>query len=235
MKRFYKLVSSKKEGDGYIIELDGRPVKTPLKKTLFAPNETLANALIKEWSEQGEEIIPDTMPLTQLLSTKIDKVNGDRQSLQKPLLNYLDTDLVCYFADHPPELGVSQEEAWKPHLQWFETKFGSALKTTTGLAAVKHDPATHNAVQTYVDELSDDHFTILQMLVPLSGSLVLAMAFLENQLNADEIFAAIRVEETFKAEIYNEDFYGADPAQEGKDNTIKRDLKAVQEYRDALR
>lgn len=234
MKRFYKLVSSKKEGDGFVIELDGRPVKTPLKNTLVAPNEMLANALINEWSAQGDEIIPDSMPITQLLSTKIDKVESDRESLQKPLLNYLDTDLVCYFADHPPELRVSQEESWNPYLQWFETKFGCPLKTTTGLAAVKHDDAAHNAVREYVDKLSHDYFTILQMLVPLSGSIVLAMAFLEKQLNADDLFAAIRVEETFKADIYNEDFYGADPAQEGKDNAIKRDLKAAQEYRDAL-
>ena len=230
MKRFYKMVSVREDAHGYIIELDGRPVKTPLKSPLIAPNEDLANALVREWSAQEEEIIPDTMPLTQLLSTKIDKVQNDRASLEAPLLKYLDTDLICYFTDHPPELKQAQEVAWTPYLQWFEKRFAAALKTTTDLAALTHDPKAHAAVKHAVSDLSDDHFTILQLATPLSGSLVLALAFIEGELDAKDLFAAMRIEETHKAKIYNEDFYGADPMEEAKDKAIQKDLNAAQEY-----
>ncbi len=230
MKRFYKLVSTHKDQGGYAIALDGKPVKTPLKSPLKAPNEDIANAIVQEWAGQGEQIIPDSMPLTQILSTHIDKVEKERAAMEKPLLKYLDTDLICYRAESPPELKQAQEEVWDEYLDWFKQKFGVKLETTTKLSALKQPRAAHDSVARYVDTLPDNRFTILQMVIPISGSVVLGLAFIEGAISAQELFKAIRVEESFKAEIYNEDFYGQDPAQEAKDNAIQRDLEAAQTY-----
>ena len=81
MKRFDKLVSTQSRSGGFLITLDGRPVKTALKNELLAPAEELANAIVLEWSEQEEDIIPDSMPLTQILSTKIDRVSHEREAM----------------------------------------------------------------------------------------------------------------------------------------------------------
>lgn len=230
MKRFYKLVSTQKSQGGYTVELDGKPVKTPLKSTLLAPNEAIAHELVREWAGQGDDIIPDSMPLTQILSTQIDKVERERDRLQAPLLKYLDTDLICYRTDKPEELRRAQEEAWNPAIDWFEKKFSAPLKITTGLSALQQSPQAHKAAQDYVQSLPNEHFTILQLVAPISGSVVLGCAFVEGQISAEQLFKAIRVEENFKAAIYNEDFYGQDPAQEAKDKAIQRDLEAAQTY-----
>lgn len=229
MKRFYTLVSTRNG----VIELDGRPVKTPLKADLIAPNEALANALVTEWSNQGEEIVPDSMPLTQILSTEIDKVQHERGAMQTALLKYLDTDLLCYRAPEPPELKTAQEASWEPHLQWFEDRFGT-MQTTKGLGALTQDKNTHEAVQAYIAPLSSSHFNLLQLVSALSGSLILGLAFVEKKAAADGIFAAMRVEENFKAKLYNEALHGPDPAQDEKDQAIVRDLKAAEAFRDLL-
>ena len=44
-KRFYKEVSTQPGEGGWSILLDGRPVKTPAKRALHVPSETLATAL----------------------------------------------------------------------------------------------------------------------------------------------------------------------------------------------
>ncbi len=230
MKRFYKLVSTQKTENGYLITLDGRPVKTALKAELLAANEALANTLVLEWSQQKEEIIPDTMPLTQILSTKIDRVSKERDAMQALLFKYLDTDLLCYRTDQPPELKKAQEDLWNPYLDWFETAYGIALETTEGLSALKQPDEAHEAVQDKIKALDHDHFTILQLTTSACGSLILGLAALAGKANADEIFAAMRVEENFKAKIYNEAFYGADPAQKIKDKAIQDDLKAAMRY-----
>ena len=82
----------------------------------------------------------------------------------------------------------------------------------------------------YVNALNDDQFTILQVLTPLSGSVILAMAFVEQAIDAEALFNAIRVEEQFQAEVYNEEKYGQDPAQEKKDAAVKVDLAAAEQY-----
>lgn len=230
MKRFYTLVSTQKTDGGYLISLDGRSVKTALKAELLAPTESLANALQLEWAGQEEEIIPDSMPLTQILSTKIDRVAKERDAMQTYLFKYLDTDLLCYRAEEPPELKAAQEEAWDKHLNWFEKECGLSLETTFGLTAIAQPKAAHDKVQSQIKALDDDHFTAFQLISSLCGSIVLGLAALNGKATADELYAAIRVEENFKAEIYNEELHGADPAQEVKDKAIQKDLKATIEY-----
>src|SRR5262249_48475991 len=56
------------------IVLDGRPVKTPARRTLAAPTRALAQALAAEWEAQRDVIDPAKMPLTRLANTIIDGV-----------------------------------------------------------------------------------------------------------------------------------------------------------------
>lgn len=230
MKRFYTLVSTHAVDEGFEIHLDGRPVKTPMKQTLHAPNEAVANALQAEWAGQGEEITPDDMPLTQILSTQIDRIGAERHTIETTLLKYLDTDLICYFTEHPPTLKTAQEDAWMPYLRWFETYFKTPLATTTDIKAITQAPAAHRAVKDYVSALDDAYFTVLQLIASLAGSITLAMAALEEGKSTADLFTAMRVEENFKAEIYNEDFYGPDPAQNEKDQATKTELDAALHY-----
>lgn len=230
MKRFYKMVSSRKEAGGYAVELDGRPVKTPMKKLLLAPSEIVADALVKEWAGQGDEIKPDTMPLTQILSTQLDRIAAERGVIENTLLKYLDTDLLCYRADRPPKLREAQEALWDKHLEWFEKTLGATLETTTGLSALSQSKSAHDAVEAHVKSLDDAHFTVLQLVSSIAGSVVLGLTFVAGKTNAEEISSATHVEEDFKAKIYNEEFYGCDPAQEAKDKATHEELKSAEEY-----
>jgi chaperone required for assembly of F1-ATPase len=90
--------------------------------------------------------------------------------------------------------------------------------------------ALHDLVSGFIHSLDDDHFAVLQIIVPATGSLVLGLAFVEGAITAEEAFAAIRVEENYKAALYNEALHGPDPAQEKKDHAIMSDLKACAEF-----
>lgn len=230
MKRFYKLVSSRPEGAGHAVLLDGRPVKTPGRRALIAPTPELAKAIVFEWAAQKEKIIPADMPLTQILSTKIDRVAVERAAMEKAILAYLDTDLICYRAPAPPELVRMQAEAWDKWLSWFEAKSGTALETTEGLDALRQPSRAHEAARVFVEGLDNDHFTVLQIAASFAGSLVLAMAFAAGEAGAGEIFACARIEERHKAQIYDESRYGPDPAQQKKDEAALRDLRAAEKF-----
>jgi chaperone required for assembly of F1-ATPase len=230
MKRFYTLVSTRKTEGGYEIHLDGRPVKTPLKNLLRVPNEDLASLLVREWAAQEGSIIPDTMPITQIVSTRIDRVPNERAAMSAALFKYMDTDLLCYRTDDPPELGEMQAQSWDRWLTWFADRFGSALETTFTIRALKHPEEAHKAVQDYVKNLDDNRFTVFQLVTPLSGSIILALAFVEGAITPEELFDATHVEEYHKAQIYDEEKYGPDPMQEKKDIALRRDLEAAHTF-----
>lgn len=230
MKKFYALVSHKHEEAGYSILLDGRPVKTAAKNVLLAPNEDIANAVVAEWAGQEEEILPDTMPLTQILNTKIDRITGARANLTPELLKFFNTDLLCYPAPGPEKLVVHQNALWSPWRDWFAGKFGKSLETTTGLGALTHPPELHDKIKDEVEAMNDDRFTIFQIATPLAGSIVLGLAFTQGAASADDLMKAAFTEEDFKSELYNEEQYGPDPLTEKKRVASRRDLEAAEFY-----
>ncbi len=230
MKRFYNLVSTSKVGDGYHIMLDNRPVKTKSGTYLCAPNEGIAAQIAGEWVGQVKEIIPETMPFTQILTTKIDRVKVEREVMSAAILKYLDTDLLCYVAEQPEGLVKLQQEKWQIWLDWFEIEFGYKLNKTTGLSAITHDKHAHKAVAEYVEVLDDARFTILQIVTSVSGSLVLGVAMVQGAANPKQIFEACFVEEIFKDSLYDVEKYGCDPAIEKAQKSAMQDLTSAQGY-----
>src|SRR6201999_1425142 len=73
-RRFYQAATVTASPDGYAITLDGKPVHTPARRALRAPDASLAAALAQEWQAQGEAIDPSRMPLTRLVNVIIDGV-----------------------------------------------------------------------------------------------------------------------------------------------------------------
>jgi chaperone required for assembly of F1-ATPase len=230
MKRFYKLVTTAPHDGGFAVHLDGKPVKTPAGHTLRAPQAALADAIMAEWAAQGDVIAPDTMPLTQILTTAQDRAIPQRDVIMAEVLNYLDTDLLCYRADRPDGLVAAQAAQGDPVLAWFADKYGAALQTTTGLAALRQPAVAHDAARAAVAAMDDMRFAVFQMVVSVTGSIVLALAFIDGVRDADALFAAMHVEEDFKAQIYNEDFYGRAPQQEKRESAVRRDLAAAQAF-----
>lgn len=230
MKRFYKMVSFTHQPEGFSLCLDGKPVKTPGRNLLLAPTKIMAEALQAEWAGQGEAIVPETMPLTQILNTKIDKIPQDRGEIEALLLKYLDTDLLCYRCEEPPEVALVQKSLWDPWLVWFEKTFGVGLKTTDALAAITQPPAARQAVQERIQNLDLESFTVLQIAVPVAGSLVLGLAFVLGDASPDDLVRAAFAEEDYKAILYKDDQYGPDPLTEKKRIAMLRDLDGAALY-----
>lgn len=233
MKRVYKLASSTKTEDGFVLQLDGKSVKTPLGQPLASPNKTLADSIVQEWAGQGDEIVPDSMPMTQMLTTALDG-SRERDAMTKAILKYLDTDLLCYRVKQPEELAKRQKEIWDRWLVWFDEHFESPLETTFGLDALKQSDKTHKQIWNYIEALDEYYFSVLQVVTSISGSIVLALAFLEHEANEDDVFAASELEEIYHAELANEAVHGADPVQEKRQNSMKRDLKSSRIFLDLL-
>lgn len=230
MKRFYKIVTTQESAGIYKILLDGRPIKTPQKNTLATEHKNLAEAIMLEWAAQKDNILPDTMPLTQILTTKIDRVTAMRDEMAERLLKYLDTDLVCYRAGDQPDIAKKQAALWDPALKWFEQKCGVALKTTNELQAVTQPQKAREEMTRIIENLDDNQFAILQLATSIAGSIILGLMFQQGAIDAETLLDASRVEENHYAALYRADKYGPDPMQEKKDFAALQDLKAAENF-----
>ena len=73
-KRFWKAASVVADEGGFAVHLDGRPVKTPAKQPLLLPTHALATLVAAEWDAQSGLVNPETMPITRMANSAIDKV-----------------------------------------------------------------------------------------------------------------------------------------------------------------
>ena len=205
MKRFYKTVTLEKEADGYGIFLDGKPVRTPLRKILLLPQKELAAKVAAEWDAQQEKIKMDDMRLTQLAYTYADKAESEKQGIIAELLPYIETELICYPAPHPAELQQEQQQLWQPVMRLFTEKTGIALKTVTEITGAANGAEETAAFEAVLQQEDGLVLTAVQAAVPLLGSAVLGYALAKKMIAAAEAHEAALVEELYQAKRWGDD------------------------------
>ena len=205
MKRVYREATTRQAGDGWGVALDAKPMRTPARHELIVPSVALAAAIAAEWDAQQDDIGPATMPLTRLAATAIDRARTQRDLVVAETANYAGTDLVCYRADHPPELVARQQAECQPLLDWTMLRYDASLAVTSGVLPQPQSPAALKAFAAAVTAQDDFRLTALHTMTAACGSLVIALALLEGRLDAAAAFAISQLDETFQIESWGED------------------------------
>jgi chaperone required for assembly of F1-ATPase len=205
VKRFWKQVSVDRDGAGWVIRLDERPVRTPARALLAVPCEALVEAIAEEWRSVGETIDPRAMPLTGLANAAIDRIAPDRQAFASGLAKYAEADLACYRSDWPPELVSRQANSWDDLLAWGRRRYDVDFATTLGLLHVPQPQATIDRLSQAVSELDPFHLAGLSPLVTTGGSLVAGLAVLERALTPEQAWEAVSVDERWQLEQWGSD------------------------------
>jgi chaperone required for assembly of F1-ATPase len=207
IKRFYKKADAAADdsGAGWRVLLDGRAVKTPAKADFLLPTEVLAREVAAEWDAQGEKVLPSTMPIMQLAATAIDRVRPNRATVIAELTGYGRSDLLCYRASFPEDLIERQAKAWQPLLDWSKNHLGVALNVTEGVMPIRQDDQSLRRLQDHVEGFDDYYLTALHSLTTVSGSVIIGLAVMNKQINAQTAFEAAQLDEEYSMEKWGED------------------------------
>ena len=213
MKRFWTEATVAPVDGGLAILLDGKPMRIPGGVPLLLTNPALAAAVAAEWQAAGGSpggaMTMDDVPLTRLAGTAQDRVAPDPAPTVNALARYGETDLLCYRAEHPPELALRQARAWQPWLDWAERTHGARLRLAAGVVHVAQDLAALAALRRAVAAQTPAVLAALGVAVPLLGSVVLGLALAEGALDAGMADTLAHVDEAFQAEGWGEDALAA--------------------------
>lgn len=228
--RFYKEVSVGSADGFHRVLLDGKPVKTPGGAFLALPFTSLAQAIAEEWNAQDKSIRPETMILTKLANTAIDRVATNLANTRQRTLAFGKSDVLCYRADVPAELVRRQTLAWDPLLAWAQERFGVSLCTANGLSFVEQDQETLRAFDDVLANCDTFALTGLYSAASLLGSLVIALALLEHKLTSEEAFTAANLDRIYQAERW-----GWDPEEASKAAAERVELNQISRFLELLR
>jgi chaperone required for assembly of F1-ATPase len=190
---------------GFAILLDDRRLRTPTKMPLIVPSRALAEAIATEWRAQGEQIVPQTMPLSKLAITAIDGVRGATAAVAADIVKFAGSDLLCYRAEGPEGLTQRQAEVWDPLLLWCEAELEAGFSLAEGVIPVEQSRAALDRIAAEIARFDPLSLTCLHVVTTLTGSALLALAHAKGRLSADEAWAAAHIDEDWQISQWGED------------------------------
>jgi chaperone required for assembly of F1-ATPase len=212
-KRFWTLATAVKADHGFTVHLDARPVRTPAKSAFTLPTRAMAQAAADEWQAQAGRVRPETMPVTRMANSAIDKVTPLRDAVVAEIAGFGGTDLLCYRATQPQALIDRQATAWDPILHWSANTLQAPLTTTQGVIPIAQPQASLDALTARVAALDPFRLMALHDLVAISGSLLLGLAVTAGKLTAEAAWDACRIDENWQSEQWGEDEEAAQHAE----------------------
>lgn len=205
-KRFYTSVSHVEDDDGFLLQLDGRPVRTPARALLKVASRPVIERLVEEWSAQRDHIDPKTMPLTRLVNSAIDGVAANMAEVRAEIVRFSGTDLLCYRAEAPERLVARQSAHWDPVLRWAEAHLNGRFLLAAGVIHVAQPGATLKAVDNALARIQSPlDLAALHTMTTLMGSFLLALAVREGQLTTEEAWRSAHIDEDWNIEQWGED------------------------------
>jgi chaperone required for assembly of F1-ATPase len=203
-KRFYSQAHAAEGEGGFALLLDGKQVKTPLRRPLAAPSQALTEKIAGEWNAQAELIDPGRMPLTRLANAVIDAVADAPQPVADEVAEYLGSDLLCYRAAAPAGLIELQAWHWDPVLAWARDVLGARFVLVQG---VMHVAQPKEAVDAARAGIPADPWRLgaVSTITTLTGSGLLALALNAGALEDAAAWAAAHVDEDWQMSQWGRD------------------------------
>jgi chaperone required for assembly of F1-ATPase len=205
MKRFYKEVETIAESDGWIVLLDGKSIKTPAWQTLLMPTIGMAEKVVREWEEQGDMIVPLSMPLTRYANATIDRTRTMRDDVIEQICAFGQSDMLCYRVAEPPDLVERQLAEWQPLLDWLSASRDINLSVTAGIIQIDQPPSTLERVNDVVSAFDDFQLTGLHAVTTVCGSIALGLALADGHIDCAETLELATLEERHQMGLWGED------------------------------
>ena len=205
-KRFYSRADVAETPEGFAVELDGRPVRTPGRALLALPSAAAAALVAHEFDAQGETINPVSMPVLRLVNSAIDGVAPDTGAVLDDIVRFSGSDLICYRAGSPDALVARQADAWDPVLDWAHSALGARFFLAQGVVHVEQPAESVVAVASWLGRRREPlRLAAIHVMTSLTGSALLALGLEAGALDPDQAWAAAHVDEDWNAEQWGED------------------------------
>ena len=204
-RRTWKKTTLKKVGSVFEVFLDDKPLITPKKNKILLPTRKLGEKILEEWAQQLDAIDPSQMPYTRLVNSAIDKVQPNYEAVVLDLLNYGETDLLCYRTGSPQDLVSKQSKLWDPILIWAKNELSIDLKTTFGIIYNAQDAGQ---IQILAEEINSyDSFTLTGFydFVTISGSILVALSLYYKQISPSHAIDISFLDEDWQREKWGHD------------------------------
>ena len=128
-----------------------------------------------------------------------------RRLTEENIINFLDTDLVCYRANKGTELEKIQKKFWDPYINFCEKKFKLNYKKNYSVMPLKQNISNKEKIVKILNNMDKYILTAFYFLVEITNSIIISLNILYKRVSINIVWKACNLEE-----VYNQIKWGAD-------------------------
>lgn len=145
---------------------------------------------------------------TSLASRAIDGLGEPgsviREGVIDELMEYLETDTICFPGDKPAALVRLQKEHWDPLREWLKSEYDVELGVTSGFDVPQHSEGARNKLRSILSEMPPWELAAFERAVYATKSFAIALALVKGKITANQAAEAAHAEVQAQIEQWGE-------------------------------
>ncbi|MFL2800676.1 MAG: ATP12 family protein [Paracoccaceae bacterium] len=203
-EKYWKKVKKEKQTDNlFLIYLDKICLKSDQGNNIKLSTQ-LADEVVREWNTDGKIDAIKNSFYTKLCFSVADMTKKERKNVLGRLVEYGNCDPICYIADQPIKLHLTQKNLYSPLIDWAEKFLSIKLNKGAGLRFIEQPPLNSGKIKKYLDGLDNFHLATINEITKSLGSLFTCLALYNNALSKELAWKVANVEDNFRIEVWGE-------------------------------
>ena len=153
----------------------------------------------------NSEFLKKNSNFIQLLFFSNDIDDKNKKTIYEGILNFIDTDTVCFRDKGKPKLLELQKKRWDNYLYFCNKHFCLDFHINYSIFLEKQKMAIHSKIKKILNKMTNYHLTTFYFLVKTTNSIIISLNILFNDTEADLAWKDSNLEYEYNKSVWGED------------------------------
>ena len=197
-----KFCLKKASNNRFYLLYEGRIFNTSKGNKILIPTIKSQTQFIKKINS---EFFKKNSNFMQLLFFSNDLDNNKKKTICENILNFIDTDTVCFRDKGKPELLELQKKRWDNYLYFCNKHFYLDFHINHSIFLKRQKIDIHNKIKKILDKMTNYYLTTFYFLVKTTNSIIISLNILFNDTEAGLAWKDSNLEYEYNESIWGED------------------------------
>ena len=186
----------------YYLLYEDKPFNTSKGNKILIPT---VNSQIEFIKKINSEFLKKNSNFMQLLFFSNDIDDNKKKTISEGILNFIDTDTVCFRDKGKRELLELQKKRWDNYLYFCKKHFYLDFHINYSIFLKKQNIDIHSKVKKILNKMTNYHLTTFYFLVKTTNSIIISLNILFNNSEAGLAWKDSNLEYEYNKSVWGED------------------------------
>ena len=197
-----KFCLKKASSNEYYLLHDEKPFNTSKGNKILIPKIKSQTQFIKKINS---EFLKKNSNFMQLLYFSNDIDDSEKINISESILNFIDTDTVCFRDKGKPKLLDLQNKRWDNYLYFCKKHFYLDFHINYSILLKKQKIDIHTKIKIILNKMTNYHLTAFYFLVKITNSIIISLNLLFNDTKAGLAWRDSNLEYEYNKSVWGED------------------------------